>query len=265
MNFSPEVSVIIPCYNNEKDLPECLDSLIAQTDPNWEAILVIAPSNDETARIAVEYAKADPRFVIYQEPKKSTCATARNIGFHAARGDYIAFLDADDWWDPRKLEVQLFYMKSFPGLSWTCHELYHHNYGFCPDTISILPPKCGSYRFGGLHTILIKRQALEAIIKEWGYLFYEPMRGFDDGDLSLRLTKYSHAEIPLTLGHYRRNESGISMSMSQKEILMLEWGIVWRNRAFGVFRYRFKDYSLILFKMITGVDLVELKKEFMRE
>jgi glycosyltransferase involved in cell wall biosynthesis len=100
----PKVSIIIPCYKVEKYLKRCLDSVLAQTFCEWEAICVDDGSPDNSGQILDEYAKLDSRFkVIHQE--NQGLSQARNNGKNQANGDYIYFLDSDDTIHPQLLET----------------------------------------------------------------------------------------------------------------------------------------------------------------
>ena len=93
---TPLISVIIPVYNVEKYLHRCLDSVIAQTYQNIEIICVDDGSIDESGRICNQYAVRDARIkVIHQE--NQGLSAARNRGLDAAEGEYIAFVDSDDY------------------------------------------------------------------------------------------------------------------------------------------------------------------------
>ncbi|MBO5833581.1 MAG: glycosyltransferase [Alphaproteobacteria bacterium] len=94
----PVVSIIIPIYNVEKYLRRCLDSLIAQTFDDWQAICVNDGSPDNSGEILAEYAARDARFKIITK-KNAGVSAARNDGIKNADGKYIHFLDADDWVD----------------------------------------------------------------------------------------------------------------------------------------------------------------------
>ena len=91
----PAVSVIVPCYNDEKYIPDCLDSLLSQTFANWEAICVNDGSADESLSILEKYAKCDPRIKVINQKNQGVCF-ARNNAIKIARGKYIFPLDADD-------------------------------------------------------------------------------------------------------------------------------------------------------------------------
>lgn len=92
----PAVSVIVPAYNAEKFLRQCLDSLIYQTLRNIEIIVVNDGSTDLTKFIANEYARKDTRIRIINQENKGLGA-ARNAGLKAAKGIYVSFIDSDDW------------------------------------------------------------------------------------------------------------------------------------------------------------------------
>ena len=94
----PVVSIIIPIYNVEKYLRRCLDSLIAQTFDDWQAICVNDGSPDNSAQILAEYAARDARFKVITK-KNAGVSAARNDGIKNADGKFIHFLDADDWVD----------------------------------------------------------------------------------------------------------------------------------------------------------------------
>ncbi len=97
-------SIIIPVYNVEPYLRECLDSVLNQTFGDWEAICVNDGSTDGSASILEEYAEKDSRFKIISQPNGGLSA-ARNTGLKAAEGEYVLFLDSDDWLEPQALEV----------------------------------------------------------------------------------------------------------------------------------------------------------------
>lgn len=100
----PEISMIVPVYNVEQYLPAALDSLRAQTCPDWEAILVDDGSPDSCGALCDAAARQDARFrVIHQ--KNAGVGAARNAGLAAARGTYVQFLDSDDALEPQMVEV----------------------------------------------------------------------------------------------------------------------------------------------------------------
>jgi len=99
-----KLSVIIPIYNVEKYLSKCLDSVINQTYEDIEIICVNDCSQDGSLTILQEYAKQNKKIKIIDLPYNQGVSAARNIGIDAANGDFIAFLDPDDWWEVNLLE-----------------------------------------------------------------------------------------------------------------------------------------------------------------
>ena len=100
----PAISVIIPIYNVEKYLRRCLDSVKNQTFPDWEAICVNDGSPDNSAEILEEYAKKDARFKIVNK-ENGGLSDARNAGMAVASGEYILYLDSDDFIHPQTMEI----------------------------------------------------------------------------------------------------------------------------------------------------------------
>lgn len=99
----PEVSVIIPVYNVEKYLHECLESVCVQSFTDWEAICVNDGATDNSPAILKDFATKDPRFKIIEQ-KNSGLSAARNTGVSATTGKYIYFLDSDDLITPDALQ-----------------------------------------------------------------------------------------------------------------------------------------------------------------
>ena len=101
------ISVIIPVYNAEAFLPRCLDSLLAQSFPDWEALCVNDGSSDGSAALLEDYARRDPRFrVLHQE--NGGVSAARNHGLSQACGRYVLFVDSDDFLHPQAMELTLY-------------------------------------------------------------------------------------------------------------------------------------------------------------
>lgn len=100
------VSVVIPVYNIEQHLRQCLDSVAAQTLKDIEVICVDDGSTDGSANILEEYAKKDARFQIIRQ-KNAGPGAARNRGMEQAAGKYLIFLDSDDWFEPDFLQCMV--------------------------------------------------------------------------------------------------------------------------------------------------------------
>lgn len=96
MTLNPKVSIIIPVYNKEKHLEQCLSSVIKQTLENIEIICIDDGSSDNSLEILKKYSKKDNRIRVFSQKNKGAGA-ARNYGIECATGEYITFLDSDDW------------------------------------------------------------------------------------------------------------------------------------------------------------------------
>lgn len=101
--MNPLVSIIVPIYNADDFLIRCLDSVENQTYSNLEIILINDGSTDNSLKICNRYALKDNRIVLIDKENEGV-SIARNIGIQNARGDYLAFLDADDWIAPNYIE-----------------------------------------------------------------------------------------------------------------------------------------------------------------
>lgn len=186
----PLVSIVVPIFNGERFLQETIASVLAQTYPHWELLLVDDGSRDRSPDIACQYAEQYPSQIYYLEHRDhhnlGVCST-RNLGICYAKGDYVAFLDADDIWLPQKLEQQVEIMETHPNVgmvfsmsrywsSWDWDPLlssfnddYIPKVGLCIDTL--YPPQAltlRSYPLGKAQApcpsnILLRRSVIDAV------------------------------------------------------------------------------------------------------
>ena len=116
---APLVSIIIPTYNRRRWIGECLDSILAQTYPHVETLVVDDCSTDDT----VEWLRSEPRYAfaqIHRQPKNGGASEARNAGIRIARGDLIAFIDSDDLLAPEHVERAVETFRARPNLGLFC-------------------------------------------------------------------------------------------------------------------------------------------------
>ncbi len=133
--MNPLVSVITAFYNEENFLSEAIESVLQQEYPNWELILVDDGSSDKSSRMAMDYAAAHPGRILYTEHPAHInrgLSASRNHGIAFAKGELIAFLDADDVWLPAKLRVQVDLMQLNPPCQMLCEasEYWHYDNAF---------------------------------------------------------------------------------------------------------------------------------------
>ena len=113
----PKISIIVPVYKVEKYLRRCLDSIVNQTFTDWECILVDDGSPDNSGKICDEYAEKDERFRVFHQ-KNAGVSAARNKGIDEARGEFVNFVDSDDWVDSSLLETTIEYAKDYEIVFW---------------------------------------------------------------------------------------------------------------------------------------------------
>ena len=109
---TPKISIIVHVYKVEKYLRRCLDSIVAQTFTDWECILVDDGSTDGSYIICEDYSRIDSRFIVFHQENRGV-SSARNIGIEKSKGEFICFIDADDWIKETYLE-QLLEQKKYP-------------------------------------------------------------------------------------------------------------------------------------------------------
>src|SRR5207302_5302976 len=123
----PRVSVIVPSYNYAHFLPQTLRNVQSQSCADWECIVVDDGSTDNTAECVQNFAKTDARIRYVRQPNRGLSA-ARNTGLRHCRGDYVQFLDADDWIESHKLEKQADYLDRNPRV-----DLVYGSMRYFPD------------------------------------------------------------------------------------------------------------------------------------
>ena len=182
------VSIITPFLNAEPFIEESITSVLAQTYDNWELLLVDDGSTDASTGIALKYAAAHPdkvRYLSHERRQNRGASASRNLAARHARGEYLAFLDADDVYLPRKLEVQVPILDAHPDVAmlYAATEYWYswngrredagrdwvwRRYGGKPDTV-IEPPRM-LVRFledGGtvpcMGGVLVRRAAVENV------------------------------------------------------------------------------------------------------
>ncbi len=185
-NRSSRVSVIIPTYNRSNLLRLTVESVLAQTYPNIEIIVVDDDSTDDTAAVMEQYAGR----VIYIKQANQGASAARNTGFQAASGEYINFLDDDDLLMPTKIERQVQVLDSHPEIGLVHCGYYHIDADGRPlDRVCMLPAgevlrELVQHCFLRIHTPLVQRQCLGQV-----GLFRDELNWHEDWDLWLRIAQ----------------------------------------------------------------------------
>ncbi len=123
----PEISIITPCYNSAKFLEETIQSVLNQNFTNWEWIITDDKSSDNSVEIIQNV--QDSRIILIEAEKNGGAGHARNLSLEKAKGRFITFLDADDFWEPNFLEEMLTFMKRENA------ELAYSNYARCNEAL----------------------------------------------------------------------------------------------------------------------------------
>ena len=215
----PKVSVIIPVYNVEKYLGECLDSILGQTLKDIEVICVDDGSTDRSPELLVSYAKRDSRVKVLSQDNAGAGA-ARNRGLREATGEYVFFCDPDDWCDRKMLAKMMRRARKF-NCDVVIAGVYRHD-GLCGAPYASYPPK----RIASMPESFAGRDAadilfLEARANSWnklvrrsfllekGILFQEQLR---ENDLYFSCITVAEAErisvINDVFYHYRMGRPG---------------------------------------------------------
>lgn len=234
MAASPLVSIIIPAFNASATLERALVSVAAQTYSRWEAIVVDDASADDTAAAALR--RGDPRCRVIRRANRGGPSAARNDGIAAAKGDLVAFLDADDEWLAEKLARQIAALAAHPaaGLCACDMRAVHEDGGEGPSVFARQLPTSGpdawkallASSFVGTSSVVAPRQLVEEV------------GGFDvslavgeDQDLFIKLARRGEVVVvpdALAIYHYRRTSYSADYARDQADIVL---GMVRRHLA----------------------------------
>jgi len=235
-NDFPKISIIVPMYNAEKYMEKTLQTISQQTYTNFEVLMIDDCSTDNTKKIAKSYLK-DNRFTLIALKTNSGVANARNIGIENANGDYICFLDSDDWWSPFKLEIQINYMIR-KNLTLSCMSYTRINEK--GEAISeVFPPKIIKYNdllksnhIGNL-TSMIKKQVIGSSrfekIGHEDYIFWLEI-------LKKNIDCYTVVAPPIHNFYLVRKSS---LSSNKIKTIKWQWRIYRKNENLNLFKSLF--------------------------
>lgn len=223
------VSIIMPAYNAARHIAESIDSVLAQTYPAWELVVVDDGSTDDTRQVVAGYRARDERIrYVYQDNARQ--GRARNNGIAHAAGAYVAFLDSDDLWVPHKLAVQVQALEQHRAdLVFADAHVFADRFDPAAATAGTLPTlHTGRGVFAGdeglrlflegnripILTVLTRRSVLDAV---GGFTENPLVQNAEDYHLWLKLllAGFGLVGADLTLAAYRRHASSVSGSDGQ--------------------------------------------------
>jgi len=212
----PLVSIIMPTYNHAQFLDTALQSLVKQSYPNWELFIIDNHSTDNTIQTISNF--DDSRISVLSISNKGSIAASRNSALRYAKGEWIAFLDSDDWWEYNKLEMC---SKFFDSQT----DFIYHNMKVISNTSShysknqiksrqVNPPILKDLLLKG-NTIATSSVVVRAAIfkKIGGMNESQEMIGTEDFNAWLKISKVSEnfRHLPEYLGFYRIHDKNTSM------------------------------------------------------
>lgn len=235
--MSELVSIIVPVYNVEKLIKETMDSVLAQTYPHWELLLVEDGSKDNSAGIIMDYMaeKGDERIRLIRQPSNQGAARARNRGLEEARGRYISYLDADDLWEPEKLEKQIGFMKEKgAAFSFTGYEFADEN-GIGLGKI-VRVPETLSYRPALSNTTIFTTTVMFDTEKISRELLEMPQIKSEDTALWWKVLRTGYVAYGLdeNLARYRR--AGRTLSSNKLEAIRRIWNLYRKAEGLNLIR-----------------------------
>jgi glycosyltransferase involved in cell wall biosynthesis len=228
-NKGPHVSIILPARNSAGGLPAAIESILDQTYPDFELIIVDDGSTDTTPELLSVL--ADPRIVVIRHPEQQGIARACNTAVSAASGEFVGFISGGDEWDTMKLEEQVALFASLPAEYgvvysdvWECTPAGNRAYRHTPEMNGpdLLNSYATDYQAGTLGTgpILVRRSFLESAGP-----FDEQFRCFSDTDMIIRLQRlcrFHHIEKPLCTSRSREAHSASPFERSISQLLLLQ-------------------------------------------
>ncbi len=199
------ISIIVPVYNAEAYLSTCVDSIIHQTHQEFELILINDGSTDNSKTICDNYQKKDNRIKVFHIDNQGV-SHARNVGLSYAQGEFITFIDCDDYVDPDYLESYIQHKEydcvvgghlTFPSIRKVFHNDFVFNTSDSNNGLNNYVPRLDGSCWGKLYH--------HSIIQEHHIRFNEGMRFSEDTDFCLHYLRYAHTikTITNTGYHYR--------------------------------------------------------------
>ncbi|MBC7912556.1 MAG: glycosyltransferase [Pyrinomonadaceae bacterium] len=257
VDYQPLISVIIPCYNQGKFLDTAIKSVEAQTYRNYEIVVVDDGSTDNTTKLVENFEKVK---YVYQQ--NQGLSAARNTGIDISSGDYLVFLDSDDWLLPDAIETNLKHILRKPELAFVsgAHQKLYELENKKEDVIYEVTEKNYCHLLNGNYVAMIGA----VLFQRWVFSEFKydtSLMSCEDYDLYLKIVRkypvFHHTEI---LAVYRFHSSNMSLNYPgmlktsllvlnrQKELLISDEENDWFKKGDGFWRWYYTDemYKILL-------------------
>jgi len=240
------VSIITPVHNSEKYLLACINSVIDQTYPYWEHILVDDCSTDNSARIIKGFAEKEDRIRYLKLSENSGAGVARNRAIEESKGKYIAFLDSDDQWYPEKLKKQIVFMQENRcHFTFTAYDIIDSEGN--PTGKTIPSKKRVTYK-SALYKNPIGCLTVIYSVDYFGKQYMPTIRKRQDYALWLKLLKKGDAfGLDEVLSSYRTGNQ--SISSNKFKLIKYEWKIYRELEGLSLGKSIFYLFSAIIIKL----------------
>lgn len=229
------VSIIVPVYNVQKYIVETMDCVRRQSYRNWELLLVNDCSTDGTAQVIEEYLERvkDDRIRLISLPVNSGAASARNTGLAESKGRYVAYLDADDLWEPEKLERQMAFMEEKQAaFSFTGYEFADEQGKGLGKIVRV--PATLNYRQALKNTTIFTTTVMfdsERIPKD---LLEMPLVKSEDTALWWKVLRNGYVAYGLDENLVKYRRAGKSLSSNKLEAIRRIWNLYRRVEGLGI-------------------------------
>lgn len=220
------VSIVMPSYNSEKYIKDSIESVLNQTYPFWELLIVDDCSTDKTVDIVKSF--KDERIKLYQNEINSGAAISRNWALREAKGKWIAFLDSDDLWLPTKLEEQLdFMIKNNYGFAYTDYRILDN--GVLTNKIITAPNKITLKKIK--HYCYVATLTVIYDFEKVGLVQIGDIKKNNDYAMWLKtLIKTDGYRYPKLLSIYNKHDKSIS---SGKKVKLIKWHYILFRKECG--------------------------------
>lgn len=256
--MSPFFSIIVPCYNVQKYVSKCLDSILNQTFTNWECIIGVEQSQDDTVSLIKQKIFGDNRFRLFTNKRSGSCSLTRNIGIDIAQGEYIIFLDGDDWLLNNECLYNIFNVIQqnpnadlYPSIIITSQGAVRDNYIQNDAPKVMTGPEAINYIANRIDRFYCPQ--LQLTIHKRSFLIQHKLKCIvglrnQDSQFSPRALYYASKVVPIHIPFYYYNirEGSVQTSVKNRTELNKDWSIIF-NSLFKFYGEEIKDKRANIF------------------